>query len=282
MCISSRAASLVTVFAMLWLANVSVDAAWRNAVQSTPAFEVATIKPQTDPRPPRGVSSPDRFVNLNATLRGLVEYAYELTETQIFGGPEWIASRRFAIDAKAAGTPSRTEMRLLVRALLAQRFNLKAHTEMRELPVYFLERVRPDGPLGPALRVTPTSECAAPVVSLGAAQREPGSAPPCGVVSASPVRFTARGVAMSQFARNVRDMGGMTGVDRIVIDRTGLEGVYSFEFDYRPVETAQHAGGDDNPTLFDALREQLGLKLTPARAPVNVLVIDSATLPTPD
>ena len=172
-------------------------------------------------------------------------------------------------------------MRLLVRALLAQRFHLKAHTEMRELPVYLLERVRADGPLGPALRATPTSECAAPVASLGP-QREPGSPPPCGVVSASPVRFTARGVAMSQFARNVRDMGGMTGVDRIVIDRTGLEGVYSFEFDYRPVETAQLAGGDDNPTLFDALREQLGLKLTPARAPVSVLVIDSATLPTPD
>ena len=251
------------------------------AQQGSPVFEVATIKPQTDPRPPRVASSPDRFINPSTTLRGLIEYAYELTEAQIAGGPEWIGSSRFAIDAKATGTPSRAEMRLLVRGLLAQRFNLKAHSETRELPVYILERVRANGPLGPALRVTPTSECAAPVVSLGA-PRDPNSPLPCGVVNASPVRIAARGVAMSQFSRNIRDMGAMTGVDRIVIDRTGLDGYYSFEFNYRPTETAQLAGGEDNPTLFDALRERLGLKLTPTRAPVSVLVIDSAALPTPD
>jgi uncharacterized protein (TIGR03435 family) len=248
---------------------------------SPPAFEVATIKPQTDPRPPRGASSPDRFVNVDTTLRGLVEYAYELTPLQVVGGPEWTASSRFAVDAKASGTPSRAEMRLLVRTLLADRFNLQAHTERRELPVYILERVRPDGPLGPAIRPTPVSECAAPVVSLGA-PREPGAPPPCGVLSATPVRISARGVAMSQFARNVRDLGGMTGVDRIVVDRTGLEGYYSFEVKYRPTETAQLAGGDENPGLFDALREQLGLKLTPTRTTVDVLVIDSVTMPTPD
>lgn len=255
--------------------------AWQSTPQTMPAFEVATIKPQTDPRPPRAVASPDRFLNPNATLRGLIEYAYELTDAQIIGGPEWMGSRRFAIDAKATGTPSRAEMRLLVRSLLARRFNLKTHSETRELPVYILERVQPNGPLGPALRVTAASECPAPIAFLGQ-QREPGGPPPCGVLSASPVRMTARGIAMSQFARNIRDMGGMTGVDRIVIDRTGLDGYYSFEFSYRPVETAQLAGGDDNPSLFDAVRERLGLKLTPTRAPVSVLVVDAATLPTPD
>jgi uncharacterized protein (TIGR03435 family) len=268
----------ITVVALLWLVNVSSDAAEQSTPQVVPAFEVATIKPQTGPRPPRGASSPDRFTNPDTTLRNLIEYAYELTDAQVVGGPEWIASRRFAVDAKAVGTPSRAEMRLMVRALIAQRFKLKTHSETRELPVYLLERVRPDGPLGPALRV---SECAAPVVSLGA-PREPGSAPSCGVVSGSPVRISARGVAMSQFARNVGDMGAMTGVDRIVTDRTGLAGYYDFELNYRPTETAQLAGGADNPTLFDALREQLGLKLTPARAPVSVLVVDSAELPTPD
>ena len=262
----------------LWLVNVSADAVGQITPQTVSAFEVATIKPQTGPRPPRAASSPDRFTNPDTTLRNLIEYAYELTDAQVVGGPEWMASRRFAVDAKARGTPSRAEMRLLVRTLITQRFNLKTHIETRELPVYLLERVRPDGPPGPALRV---SECAAPVVSLGA-PREPGSAPSCGVVSGSPVRLIARGVAMSQFARNVRDMGSMTGVDRIVTDRTGLAGYYDFELNYRPTETAQLDGGVDNPTLFDALREQLGLKLTPARAPVSVLVVDSAELPAPD
>lgn len=249
--------------------------------QATSTFEVASIKPQTDLDQPRGASSPDRFIDPDATLRGLIEYGYELTATQIVGGPEWVASRRFAVDAKAAGTPSRAEMRFLVRALLAQRFSLKAHNETRDLPVYVLERVRPNGPLGPALRATPTSECAAPLAALGK-PNQPGDAPPCGVIRASPVRIIARGVAMSQFARNLRDLGGMTGVDRIVIDRTGLEGGHSFEVNYRPVETAQLDGGTDNPNVFDAVREQLGLKLTPTRAPVTVLVIDSATLPTAD
>jgi uncharacterized protein (TIGR03435 family) len=87
---------------------------------------------------------------------------------------------------------------------------------------------------------------------------------------------------MSQFARNLRDLGAMTGVDRIVIDRTRLEGGHSFEINYRPIETSQLVDGTDNPNVFDAVREQLGLKLTPMRAPVSVLVIDSATLPTPD
>jgi uncharacterized protein (TIGR03435 family) len=259
---------------------VALTCASPAAQQPAPAFEVASIKPQADPRPPRGVSSPDRFVDPDTTLRSLIEDAYELAPGQLVGGPEWIASRRFAIEAKTTGTPSRAEMRLLVRALLAQRFNLKAHNETRELPVYVLERVRPNGALGPALRATPISECAAPVVGLGPPAK-PGS-PPCGVISASAVRITALGVTMSQFARNLRDLGGMTGVDRIVVDRTGLEGGHSFEVNYRPIETAQLIGGTDNPNLFDALREQLGLKLTPTRAPVSVLVIDDATLPAPD
>jgi uncharacterized protein (TIGR03435 family) len=250
---------------------------------TAPAFEVVSIRPQTEPQPSRGVSSPDRFTNRDATLRSLIEYAYDLTPAQVVGGPAWIGSSRFAVDAKAAGTPSRTEMRLLVRALLSDRFGLKTHTETRELPVYLLERVRPDGPLGAALKATPATECAGPVATLAQAPpSEPGQKPACGILSASPVSVTARGVAMSQFARNIRDLGGMTGIDRIVVDRTGLDGYYTFELKYRPTETSQLAGGENNPTLFEAVREQLGLKLTATRAPVTVLVVDSAALPTPD
>jgi uncharacterized protein (TIGR03435 family) len=246
-----------------------------------PRFEVVSIKPQTDSRPARGVSSPDRFSEPDTTLHSLIEDAYELAPAQIVGGPEWIASRRFAIEAKATGKPSRAEMRLMVRTLLAQRFKLRTHTETRELPVYVLERLRPNGPLGPALRATPTSECAAPVVGLGPSGK-PGDPPACGVLNASAVDMIARGVSMSQFARNVRDLGGMTGVERIVIDQTRLDGYYTFELHYRPTETAQLRGGTDNPGFFDAVREQLGLQMTPTRAPVSVLVIDSATLPAPD
>jgi uncharacterized protein (TIGR03435 family) len=276
----------IGILAILAVASAiaAAPAASLFAQGSTPAtFEVVSIRPQTAPRPPRGVSAPDRFTDADTTLRDLIEYAYDLTPAQVVGGPEWIASSRFAVDAKAAGTPSRAEMRGLVRALLADRFNLKAHTETRQLPVYLLERVQPNGPLARALTATPTSECAGPVATLAQAPpTEPGEKPSCGILSATPVSVTARGVSMSQFARNIRAMGGMTGIDRIVIDRTGLAGYYTFELKYRPAETAQITGGDNNPTLFDAVREQLGLKLTPTRTAVSVLVVDSAALPAAD
>jgi uncharacterized protein (TIGR03435 family) len=262
------------------LCHVGIGVA--QSVSPTLTFEVATIKPQTGERQSRRSSSPDRFTDPDTTLRELVEYAYELTPLQVLGGPDWMATRRFVIDAKATGTPTRVEMRLLVRALLAGRFNLKAHTEKREMAVYLLERVRADAPLGPVLRPTPSLECAT-VVGRADAAGAPDAPPACGIVRASPVSVTARGVTMSQFARNIRDLGGMTGVDRIVLDKTNLTGAYDIdELSYRPVEMSQLAGGDNNPGFFDALREQLGLKLTPSRASVDVLVVDSATELAPD
>jgi uncharacterized protein (TIGR03435 family) len=184
------------------------------SVGPAPTFEAATIKPQTGDRQPFRSSSPDRFTDPDTTLRDLVEYAYELTPLQVLGGPEWMATRRFAIDAKAAGTPTPAEMRLLVRALLASRFNLKAHDEKREMPVYLLERVRADERLGPMLRPTPSLECSPAARRTDA--NAPDGPPACGLLRASPDRVTARGVTMRQFARNIRDLGGMTGVDRIV------------------------------------------------------------------
>ena len=263
------------------LCNVGSGVA--QSVSPTLTFEVATIKPQTgELSQSRRSSSPDRFTEPDTTLRELVEYAYELTPLQVLGGPDWMATRRFAIDAKATGTPTRVEMRLLVRALLASRFNLQVHTEKREMAVYLLERVRAGGPLGPLLRPTPSRECAAAVGRADAAG-EPDTPPPCGIIRASPVSVTAQGVTISQFARNIRDLGGMTGVDRIVLDRTNLTGAYDIaEMSYRPVETSRLTGGDNNPGFFDALREQLGLKLTSSRASVDVLVVDSVTEPTPD
>ena len=128
------------------LCNLGIGVA--QSVSPTLTLEVASIKPQTGERQSRRASSPDRFTDPDTTLRELVEYAYELTPLQVLGGPDWMATRRFAIDAKATGTPTRDAMRLLVRALLAGRFNLKAHTEKREMAVYLLERVRADGTVG--------------------------------------------------------------------------------------------------------------------------------------
>ena len=112
---------------------------------------------------------------------------------------------------------------------------------------------------------------------------EPDTPPPCGIIRASPVSVTAQGVTISQFARNIRDLGGMTGVDRIVLDRTNLTGAYDIaEMSYRPVETSRLTGGDNNPGFFDALREQLGLKLESARGTADVLVLDAAERPRAD
>ena len=126
-----------------------------------PAFEVASIKPNNsgDGRVMLGIQPGGRFTATNVTLRLLIRNAYQLQDFQIVGGPSWIASDRYDIVAKAEdGAPagdaeprsdrSRTGAQLMIRALLAERFQLVVHNETRELPIYALVVARSDGKLG--------------------------------------------------------------------------------------------------------------------------------------
>src|SRR5437868_4839883 len=146
----------------------------------------------------------------------------------------------------------------MLQSLLADRFGLIAHKEKRDGQVYALTLARPDGKLGPQL-----SRSAVDCTALARA----GGPPPQGACSMRVGNGTlaARSVTMSDIARVL-----MGSVDRIVVDRTGLEGAYDVDLAWTPNPTPDSPGA----SIFTALQEQLGLKLEAARAPVDVVVID--------
>lgn len=266
---------------------------------ASPTFEVASVKPNKsgDGRIFFGMQPGGRFTATNVPLRELIRMAYLIQGFQLVGGPDWIGSERFDVVAKAEGDVPRPvpggppgPMFLMVRALLAERFKLAVHNESRELPIYALVLARSDGRLGPQLRVSQV-DCAALIAS-----RKPGGPPPvppnpgerpqCGMFMGIS-RIAAGGVGMGQVATTLSQR-----VNRVVVDKTGLTGLYEFELEFTPDQLPQGPPppgapplppiDPNGPSIFTALQEQLGLKLDSQRGPIEVVVIDSVERPTPD
>jgi uncharacterized protein (TIGR03435 family) len=250
---------------------------------------------------PAGVvaSSPDRFNRANVTLRDLIRDAYGVSNARISGGPDWMTSTRYDVAARASFTPSAEEMALLVRNLLTERFALKVHPEKRDLPVYLLSPSRDDGRRGPRLSPT-TADCAA----IKAERTKNGDAPPrvpprpgepplCATfvstrVVTSPtgssviVRYQTSGTTLAQFAEYLPTLENALG--RVVLDRSGLDGDFDIDLEFSRAGARVNGVVADDPgiSIFTALREQLGLQLEATRAPVDILVVDSAERPLPD
>jgi uncharacterized protein (TIGR03435 family) len=197
--------------------------------------------------------------------------------------PEWARTAFFDINAKANRQPSVEERPAYYRGLLEDRFKAVVHTESRELPVYTLVLARQDGRLGPGMRQSDV-DCG-PVIAAAqaraAAGERPalpvqGQRPTCGAIGA-PTGFTAGAVELSVLAGMLAG-----GLDRPVVDRTGLAGRFDVDFRSAPMRTAPGAPASDLPSIFTAAQEQLGLKLEPSTAPIPVLVIDRIEMPTED
>jgi uncharacterized protein (TIGR03435 family) len=230
-----------------------------------------------------------RLTATNVTLKQLVLSAYDLQEFQLVGGPDWLTKDHFDIEAKAAagspgnifesvkgGGPSLGER--LLRALLADRFKLEAHSETRELPLYELAFARTDATPGPQLKRS-GRKCEG-IDSEGAAGAgSGGEAPPCGIMVVTG-RILSGGVTLADLASYLSPITG-----RSVIDRTGAADRFEFVLKWTPDRippalskkngsTHWAAIDDDGPSLAAAIREQLGLKLESKNGPVKVLVID--------
>jgi uncharacterized protein (TIGR03435 family) len=287
---------------------LAVAGAWPFA-QSPPLqrFAVASIKPYKGPvtmisaNPQPG----GRFVAQQQSLRDLIGLAYKVRDSQIVGGPDWIGTARFDINAKADGelppfnlTEAAGPLEQMLQALLADRFKLVAHRETRELPIFALVMARNDGrpreKLGEKLR--PSSTDCASVFADRARAGQPGplvtgDRPTCGMV-VSPWSIRLGGGPLSQLTMVLTNM-----TNRFVVDRTGLTGNYDVDLQWTPQGMRIGRPPGDNPagpafpapppdangaTLETAVQEQLGLKLDPQRGPVPVLVVERAEQPTPD
>jgi len=261
-----------------------------------PTFEAASVK--------QNKAGGGRFRATNVSLKMLIGVAYgtpqPLPDFQLAGGPKWLDSDRFDIVAKASGDPQPgpngppPTMFLMLRALLEERFQLRVHNETKELPIFALVLARSDGKLGPQMRPT-TTDCAALMASMRARGGPPpppaaGERPPCGA-RMFPGNLSAGAMTMTQI---VNGLARLPGVNRTVVDQTGLAGAYDLDLTWTPDQMPQGRGDpppgapplppiDPNgPSLFTAVQEQLGLKLESTKAPVSVLVIDRAEHPTED
>ncbi len=253
------------------------------------AFEVATIKinksgetaTQFDMVPGSG-----RVAVINMQLRGAIQSAYRVPADQL-EVPDWVNRMRIDIVAKADPRASVQQLQTMIQPLLVERLKLAFHTERRERDIYALVVANPDGRLGPKLKPSAT-DCAL----LGAAPRNTlqatpeGQAPACGLIPSGPGRIVARGFGIGPLV-SILNIGSKQ-LGRQIIDQTGLKGGYDIDLTYTP--DALSAGAlanrqgplpalagqvDPNgPSLFQALIEQLGLKVEPRKQALEIMVVD--------
>lgn len=229
---------------------------------ANPSFEVATIKPSRPDEPGKAfMVRGARFTTVNTTLGDLIGFAYDVQSKQVVGGPPWMDSEKFDIEAKPdiPGTPSREQLRSMVQKLLADRFQLKFHKDNKELSAYVLSV----GKNGAKM----TKNTGDPNGLPGLFFRQLGF-------------LTVRNATMSDFAHLMQS----AVLDRPVVDQTGLDGKWDFILKWTPDESQFSGMGvkvppptdaaDAPPPLFTAIQEQIGLKLEAGKAPVEVLVLD--------
>jgi uncharacterized protein (TIGR03435 family) len=288
--------SAITITAVAGPIGAGVSLAPRLLAQSipdangrTPAFEAASVKPNNSTTGNRGAGFQPggRFLARNMPLRALVGIAYgtpqPLPSFRVVGGPRWIDSEGFDIEAKAAGDFQETQAgpgfstsgELMLRTLLTERFHLKVQTETRDLPIYALVVARSNGSPGPRLRRS-SVDCDAAIAAVAAARAagappNPADRPVCGFRG-----FTGSGVTLGQLSAVLTPV-----LQRVVLDRTGLAGRFDVDLALTPEQLRRPdapgaSASPDGPSIFTTLQEQLGLKVEATRGPVEVVVINGA------
>jgi uncharacterized protein (TIGR03435 family) len=255
----------------------------------TRAFEAVSIKPSPPPgrsmmqgtRGGPGTRDPGLFTTENFSVSNLLQMAYSVDWYRI-SGPEWMKDARFNIAARVPAGATQQQLRLMLQTMLVERFGLKVHHESKEAPGYALVAAK-NGP-----RFTPSSKATtAADDGQSLPDTPPAIGPPTLDKDGFPIipagsRVSARGgpdgrrtqkfdnESMEEFAHTLSE-----NVGRPVKDATGLKGEYDFTLRWVADQAGREA--DDvapRPTIFEALQQQLGLKLEPAKTQIDVLVID--------
>ena len=234
---------------------------------AAPEFEAASIKPVQTPNPNRTRDKEEgrRFSAYSVTLRDLIMMSYTVDAREIAGGPAWMATDEYDIEAVAGeGVQVNDQLQAMLQKLLADRFQLTLHREQRTLSVYALTVAKG----GSTLKAAEAGGRGASCEHLGVCN--------------------FRSEPLSHFVRWL----AFAVLDRPVVDKTGITGTFDFSLRWTPDESqfsalglrAPAAGDNANapPPLFEAIEEQLGLKLEPEKIPAEVLVIDKVERPTPN
>ena len=241
------------------------------AADAKPGFEVATIKPSDPARPGKLFTvRGQEVITINTTVSDLITMAYSLHPRQITGGPGWFESDKFDITGKpeVPGQPNVAQIKIMIQKLLADRFQLKFHTEKKELGVY-------------AITVVKTG------TKFTKSQADPNSLPGLffGRAQPSGMSFNVRNATISEVASVLQ--GNV--LDKPVVDQTGLSEKFDFTLKFTPDPGQMTGLGgppppaadslDAPPDIYTAFQQQLGLKLENTKAPVDVIVIDRLEKP---
>jgi uncharacterized protein (TIGR03435 family) len=237
-------------------------------------FDVASVKQSKPGSHPNWIQffPGGRFTATNATLKGIIEAAYHIRDFQLSGTPTWIDSEMYNIEAKPGAPCKRDQARMMLRALLAERFKLTLRHEAKEISVYALVLAK-HGPKLSELKRNPTDEDGNFRIGAGA--------------------LNGQGVSMSDLADALSRL-----MDRTVLDRTGLEGIFDLKLTWTPEsdKPSDHPGEDggqrprseerelprpdpNGPSIFAALQDQLGLKIESQKGPVEIFVIEHVERP---
>jgi uncharacterized protein (TIGR03435 family) len=224
---------------------------------SVPGFAVVSVKPSGEDPGYSGIETGHgRLIANGVTLKRCILSAYGIAPHQLVGGPNWLDSDRFEISAKAdEPTDDNDLLMLMLQGLLADRFKLVVHRETRRMSAFVLDLAK----RGP--KVTKV---------------EPGEAGIDTTTTNTGKIIDAHHTSMDKFARMLGRQ-----VELPVVNRTGLDGVYSFKLQWTP-DTLKLAKQDEDkagPSIFTAIQEQLGLRLQAQKALVDVLVVNSASKP---
>jgi uncharacterized protein (TIGR03435 family) len=255
----------------------------QQAGPAKPSFEIASVKPSVDsdvrtfgPRPG------GRFIAVKCTLKTVIALAYNVREDMVTGGPGWVAADRWNIEAKAeegiipAGEwpdPARPDhpLTLMLQSLLEDRFHVKVRRETKEAPVY--ELVVAKG--GPKLKSTAGAERVDRTVPRGMMRLNPGLG-----------YLAGNGIPVVKLAGILAEPGVL---GHPVIDQTQLTGSYDFVLEWAPDPNLTSSSPDapqltpaaaaSRPSIFSALKEQLGLKVESTKGPVAAAVVEHAEKP---
>ncbi len=286
---------------------------WEAAAGGKMSFDVASIKPDNSNDPQTTTSSfplgpgnvyattGGRFCATNFPLLAYIVFAYKVTDPThtLTGVPDWAGRENFDIVANGPSSATKDQMRLMMQSLLAERFKLTVHKETQQKPGYELVVAKP-GKLGPQLQVyLDEGKCAAS--ANGASLNGPATPPaapappssssgtqlppiPCGGILGLPpsaqgsFRLGAKNIPLALLAKSITN--GLTGIDRPVVDHTGLTGNFDFSLEFSPPSQSPDTPADESgPSFLQALQDQLGLKLNTTTVPVNVLVLDHIEQP---
>src|SRR5687767_58437 len=248
------------------------------APAAPPPYVASPIRKTVDDTSRRTGLLPTGLTMAGGTIRSIFQLAYPCEAGDPIGAPDWMSAERFDLVVRFEGMPTAAERQAIFREIFATQLKLKAHYERRDTPVYNLVVARSDGRLGKSVKKLDV-DCDALRDRARKGEQIPDLPPAANGIPACQSKVgngtvLSGGMRFAQLGSTVRNPVG-----RHIIDKTGLEGFYEFTFEWAAGPPTAGAAPDDRPNIFTAFQEQLGLKLEPATAPVEVVVIDHIERP---